>query len=277
MLPHQGQGRLPPGRAWVQLFQLQGQAFRQISGRHAGRVETLHTLQHGNQFVRLHLQLRTEAAAQIRHRDIEHSVWVHRVDDGQGDQAIPRRHGREVQLPAQVIAQGLLAAIAFGRIKCLVRRPVRTSRRGKDVVPIAVHRQLFGNGLGRLGVQIQRCARFLPVPVPILATGAFSVLLQGRGSARLQRRILRPLLFLLFQHGIGFQGLLKLLAQFQRGKLQEPHGLMQLGRQMHLLTQPWGQGLPHRLHPPLARGIPVIPITAESPRPNRHDARCRWP
>jgi len=93
-----------------------------------------------------------------------------------------------------------------------------------DVVPVGVDRQILGDIAGAFGGGLRQ--RFL---------GAIGRFLGKRGFGA---GLAAGLAFLVhLQQRIGIEGFLDFGLQFQRGQLQEPDGLLQLGGHGQMLTE----------------------------------------
>src|SRR5690606_13424410 len=87
------------------------------------------------------------ALGDLLHGGAQHAVGIDGVDDAGGDHPVHVRHGREVELPHQVILQALRGAVAGIEVPVVVAR--RAAARGGalvDVVPLGIHGQVVGNG-----------------------------------------------------------------------------------------------------------------------------------
>jgi len=173
-------------------------------------------VQHGLDLGGLHLELRGQPLADVLHGDAEVAVVVDGVDDRQRDGGVGLAEGREVELPEQVIAQGLgrRAAQLRGLAILAVAAARGQPRVVVDVLPAAVDGELVRDGLGG-------GRRGLGLAQPL---GAGIGLLLGRGVRPLGagRRLglrLGLVLALLdgLQHRVRLQRLLDLELQLHGG------------------------------------------------------------
>ncbi len=142
-------------------------------------------------------------------------------DQGLGDGAVGGRQGGHVELPQQVVGQGLrgrVAGLEAGQLVLVAGAPHDRRVRGHPGIPVGVH-PVVGAALGlvRGGVGIGDVEAG-----DRLGIGLRLDLVLGAGRDLLEERVL-------------LQGLLDLLVQLKAGQLQQMDGLPQLGRHLELL------------------------------------------
>ena len=174
-----------------------------------------------------------------------------------GGDPVPIRQRRQVQLPEQVIEEGVLDTVALLEAVVLFRGSGGCGWRGLvDVVPGDVDGQVFGNllegsrRLGGLGFE-SGILRVVGV-VAIVARRRERFLVQDLLARAVGERILRGVgsqlvvgFFDQVQHGIGLDGLADLRLEFQGGELHQPDRLLQLRRHRQLLAHAQGKRLFH--------------------------------
>lgn len=158
-------------RAWrrlaflVEHVQLDAQALGQIPCRHAGRVEVLQQVQHGNDLVVFREQRVIRAQVQRLHggTDVIEAVGqvaalVEGVDDGFGNGVVGIAQVGQVELPEQVLLERFrcgaagLPAVAF-----LIGTAAGTgagAAAGVDVVPVGIHPQVIIKMVGGVEVEL---------------------------------------------------------------------------------------------------------------------------
>ena len=202
------------------------QAFAEVAGANPDRVELLDPVQHLQHVVEAGIDLGPQPGGDGLEVVAQVAVLVDRIDQRHADALVALAEVAEVQLPKQVVAQGLRARRAFaGAAEIIVAR----IRCGADpllpgfafAIPVLV--------AAFLGVLAHR--RFLD------AVGIAHLV--GIGRTRLA--FLGPVQQRVAGHRLGDFGF-----QFHGGQLQQPDRLAQLRRQDQLLVQPGGEA---RLHP----------------------------
>jgi hypothetical protein len=185
------------------------------------------------------------------------AVVVGGVDDGQGNGAVRVRQARQVELPEQVIVQGLGGAVATCRSRSRRRRLGR--RGGALEGRMSSHCVSTGRSSGmparsrlRRGSWRWRCL------------GVVQGARRGSSAPRSPRGFAAPPLVLVdLQHGVLFQGLLDLLLQIEGAQLQQADGLLQLWRHRQLLAELEMQSL---LHTAVPFPFPSRPPSGASPQ-----------
>ena len=220
--------------------------------------------QHGLDLLQVEiLQLRHQTFVEIFERHTEIAALIDTIDDGEGDLTVALAEMRHVHLPGQMIAQ------RFGRSILVLELPpfgiAALSVVGNsgivDILPHAVDRQILGEiadlRIGnRLAVGIpgnitggiaatarhivetgQRAVHTVEIPGCILTAAGrrFRAVLTVRLAGTFA--FVTRTFFGKLQHRVRIQRFLDLLAQIDRGQLQQADGLLQLGSHGQMLTK----------------------------------------
>ena len=173
--------------------------------------------------------------------DAQIAVGVDRIDDRLGDHVVALAQPAEVELPGEVVEQGLRAALlGKGIVIRAVVRAVRGARQVgvEDVGPERVDRQLLGHLVGfGVDLAVDGLLDRDPRRLDIFALDRARLLRLAGVEA------LRFIAFL--QHQIGVQRLLNLLLELQCRELQQTDRLLQLRRHGQVLAEPKLDGLLH--------------------------------
>lgn len=214
MLLHQGLGQAQVGAGRVHGVELEPQAFAQVPGPHASRLEALQQLQGGGELQRVDLQflggVLAQQLGQLLQAAGEVAVVVQGLDEQAHQLPVPLPQGREAQLVVEVLLQAVMMAVGLLEIVVLVI--VVAAAMGRGHGPVAPGHLLIDLVPFRPGGLLACLARCVFVLETVRTVHAL-------------------------QHGILLEHLGYLLAQFQGGQLQQTYGLLQLGREGELLVQ----------------------------------------
>ena len=107
MAAHQLRGFVPPESAFRHLRELQAQALRQAAGRHPCGIEPLNLPQHRGHGLGVNVERWVETGRKVINAGGENAVGIDGVNDDRGDHALRSGQPAEVQLPTQVVLQGV--------------------------------------------------------------------------------------------------------------------------------------------------------------------------
>ena len=113
-------GQLLARRLVGQGLQLQPQTLAQRARADPDRIESLHLVQHGQDLVFAGFDLRRQRGGNGIQRLAQVAVVVDRLDQGHADRTVARRQVAQVQLPQQVVVQGLVFGHLFSRLAVIV-------------------------------------------------------------------------------------------------------------------------------------------------------------
>jgi hypothetical protein len=204
MVARDGDREIASRRVFVQLGELEGQAFAQRAGADACRIERLHQRQHLFDLRLGDWQVDAQVPGDLGRRLGEVAVVVQRVDDRLADPDLARIERADFELPDQVLVQ--VAAAFIGEFEWAVvvvgAGPVAGRRRGP------------GPGVFHLDDDVVRGG--------FVGFGGFAAI-RGLGFGLARGRDLvergevdRVVLFLL-EHDVGLERLHHLCLQFEHG------------------------------------------------------------
>ena len=106
------------------MLQLHQQALLQVAGAYPRGLKLLQPVQYRHHFIQfnLDLQLLCQGLANLLQILHDAAVVVGYIDNGQGDQSIDIRQAGQVELPQQLLPQGIIGGIAA--VKAGVRQVV---------------------------------------------------------------------------------------------------------------------------------------------------------
>ncbi|MNG87457.1 hypothetical protein D3C79_462650 [compost metagenome] len=217
-----------------QLAQLQQQAFAQIAGADASRLELLDAVQYGFDLVQLDIQLRVEPCADFFECVFQVALAVDAVDQGHGNQAVGVGHRRQVQLPQQVALQAFAGRCARGEVPFVIIVARQAAGAGLvDVFPGRIDGELVGDALAPLTVFQVVGADGAFLETVVLNFGGRLVLgVVGHRVAVVEVFAV----FLTFEHRVRLQRFLDFLLEVQGGELEQADGLLQLRCHRQLLA-----------------------------------------
>ena len=221
------------GHVLAELAQLQFDALAHGARADAGRVTGLDVAEHGLDLGRSGRELGAERFVQFGDRVREVAVVVDAIDDDPGNGKLPLAEPAELELPQQVLVQGLAAPVRQLHRAVVIAVPgSRLGGRGTVALPVV------GRGFGGLAVRVGvgRCECRLAERLfsNVRRAGAHLVRFRLQGDA-LQRLDLVAVV-LGFEHHVLFERLPNLLLQLQRRQLQQADCLLQLRSHGELLA-----------------------------------------
>ena len=209
---------------------MQLQAFGQAARTHADRVEILDLVQRRLDFIEFDRLFHIKDLLHVLEAQRKVTVLVDGVDQRLGDAPVGGRERRHLHLPQQVFAQRRRQAVAPVDVKVVVGSAVSAGMGGyrqfETFSPVA-----FGGAVLGVGRRFGGGLRLVGLDVDGL--GIVGVL--GRCGLGVVRAV-GQLFFL--EQWIAFKYLLDFLLQFDGGELQQADGLLQLGSDSKMLTQP---------------------------------------
>ena len=204
-------------RVIAQYRQLQGQAFTQVACGHAHRVEALQLVQDDGDFIFFGHDLRQQGFDDAGEWFAQVAIGVQGIDQRGTNAAITRRQVRKMQLPEQVVLQGIDFGHAFGSRALVVIVIERTA----TSVAATVHGP--GDFIRRVLIAFDAVVvAALFVRRAVGGVGGFGTLIRRFGPV---------------QQRVGFHRLGDFQFQLGSGHLQQADGLTQLWRHDQLLTQ----------------------------------------
>src|SRR5699024_9878089 len=147
----QCQGQRQPVRVGVELVQLYGQAFGQVAGADAGRVEGLYGGHHRIDVVVCQAQTLLQVVADLT-PTCQQAIVVDGVDDETGRLTLQRRERVHVGLPVEVGVQvgrccqvGLLVIAPVLVVAAALGATMGCAVIGVNVAPVGIDREVVGN------------------------------------------------------------------------------------------------------------------------------------
>jgi hypothetical protein len=217
-LPGQGQAR----GVGAEQAQLHAQAFRQIAGAAADRVEVLDDVENGFDLGGIGDDMGRKRRLDVLEGRVQVAIVVDRFDQGLSDRQVARTQMAELQLPHQVGVQvhrrggRQFVRFVFALATALVGTDRLLPFRGFAWAEVVAVRAVgAGFAAFRLG--------------GLVAGGGFGAVVALR-------------LVLAFEQRVGFDRDREFGLQLDRRELQQPDRLAQLGRQGKLLAEPGLEG-----------------------------------
>ncbi|MNH14468.1 hypothetical protein D3C79_740600 [compost metagenome] len=197
---------IEPGQIGRILSELDQQTFLYRAGGNTDRIEMLHPLEHGFDFIQFDFYLiAADCSLNILERNGQIAGFVDGVDDGEGNGGVQIAEGGQSHLPQQIVLQALGGFPLIDAVLPIVDGAGALGRSGRiDIVPGGIHRQLIWH--------------------LVLSHGIAGIELTG--IDRLFRVGLLRLALLLLQQGVVVERLLNFLLEFQRGELEQTNRLL---------------------------------------------------
>ena len=105
------QGQVESRRLRIELLKLQTDAFADRTRAHAGGIETLHLAEYALDLHDVAIELRKEAVPDLFQAVGEIAIVIDGIDHGTANRVVAWLESRKLELPRQVLLQGLCALI----------------------------------------------------------------------------------------------------------------------------------------------------------------------
>ena len=253
--------------ALVEVFDavdLELQALRDVARADAARVERLHALEGGQQFLRVDIGGHSVGRHQLVEWRTQIAVVVERFDDGAGERVLARVESQDIDLGMQVLAQADVGGDQVERAQVALRA-LRANARRRLLPAVAL--------VGRVAARGEQEVRVGRLQVDFDTAGEFGL-----------RSVVRA--FLDFEKRVAAHRFLHFLREVERRQLQQSHGVLEARRDGVLLSLGRAQG--GEIHDLLsvvwrdmqARCLPYVAgsmAAATQPPCHRREGRRRQP